>query len=352
MYSNLKYASIKGIAAAVPTQKITNEHLAKKFPGVDRTAKLAGVEYRRRAPDSVCTSDLCFIAGKQILEDLSWDSDSIDGLIFISQTSDYLLPATSYVLHKRLNLSKHAMVLDINLGCSGYIYGLFVINCLIQAGKLKRVLLLCGDTNSKIISPEDMGSQVLFGDAGTATCIEYSETAEENHFLLGADGSKYNALIMRNYGFRNETAPTINNKGGVDNLNPQLHMDGSQVYSFALTEVPKMIKQLLDKSNTNLNSIDYFFFHQANQYMLNNIISKANIKIEKCPMNIKEFGNTNSASLPLLIVSENKKYNFDKKNIYTFMAGFGVGLSWGGILINLNKIKISDLIEYNHYTVL
>ena len=345
-FTNIRLA---GVSAAVPGNLKTNQemygdsHEAKKIAGV------VGIKSRYVSSNDVCTSDLCFEAADQLLDKLGWERDSVDALIFLSQTPDYLLPATSCVLQKRLNLSINCAAFDMSLGCSGYIYGLLVAYGLIAPQGIRRVLLLVGDTISKVISPDDMPANILFGDAGTATAIEFDEDAADSFIVVGTDGKGSDSLIIEAGGFRKpKSISTSERKSHVKDkvlrTDEELYMDGSAVFSFTLSQVPGLISNLLKISNHNIQQVDYWLFHQANKFMLDYLAKKIGIPSSQMLMNIDRFGNTSPPSIPLLMVSENLQQLSQSEAKKIGLTGFGVGFSWGAALLEAKNLLTLPLI--------
>ena len=329
---NIKDVSIAAIAATVPSNKIYNSNLADRFGELEvkKLIKSIGVETRHIANSSQTTSDLCYESGVRVLAELNWQPESVGALIFVSQTPDYQLPATACVLQSRLGLSNNTIAYDINLGCSGYSYGLFLASTLINSG-VDRVLLLVGDTISKIVKPNDRSTELLFGDAGTATAI-HKQSGMELSFTLGTDGSGFEHIIAKD--------KTINNKDERGMSSAFLEMDGGEVFKFTLEAVPKMINGFMTELNINSEDIDACIYHQANRFMLKHLSKKSNFTAEQIPLSIVDYGNTSSASIPLTLCSQKlKNYN----NI--LMAGFGVGLSWGAVYADLSSTLILDVVE-------
>ena len=259
---------------------------------------MTGVKTRRFAKEEQTTASFCEEAATQLLDNLSWDRNTIDAVIFVSQTPDYKTPSTACILHGRLNLKKACATFDINLGCSGYVYGIWLAAKLLDGIFFKRILLLVGDTMSKIIDPKDQATAMLFGDAGTATAIEYDKRSPDSYFILGSDGSGENNLIIPNSCYK----PHIKNNNKFDGHNlDYLFMDGPEVFSFTLKNVPLLLKDLLILSGQKSTDIDKYLFHQANLFMLNYLIKQTNIDIKDAPINIQKFGNTSGATIPLLI---------------------------------------------------
>ncbi|MCC6200875.1 MAG: ketoacyl-ACP synthase III [Moraxellaceae bacterium] len=304
-----------------------------------------GISALRVAADDICTSDLCYAAACSLMEQSGIAADSIDTLIFVTQTPDYVLPATSCVLQGRLGLSKSCAAFDINLGCSGYVYGLWMAAGLVASGQSKNVLLLVGDTISKIVSEEDRSVAMLFGDAGSASLVTVGSDTDEMSFNLGTDGTGWESIVVRDGGFRNRTSGASLVRTDVDGgrRSPmELAMRGSEVFEFTQSQVPESIEQLMTYANSSVEDIDHFVPHQANKFMLSHLSGKLGFAREKLVIGIGRNGNTSSASIPLAIVTElQEKERLGK----VLLSGFGVGLSWGSLLMRCDNLKILPLVE-------
>ncbi|HMH02010.1 MAG TPA: ketoacyl-ACP synthase III [Terriglobales bacterium] len=343
-------AKIVGISCAVPDQIQTLEDAIKVFgeESVRKTSESTGVKNRYVVTGSQCTSDLCFAAAEKLLADLRWERESIDALILVTQTPDYFLPATSCSLHGRLGLAKHCAAFDLNLGCSGYVYGLWVASTLISSGNIRRVLLLVGDTISRVVSPQDRSVASLFGDAGTATAIEGDDKAPTMYFEMGTDGTGQNHLIVPAGAFRQphteNTSKQIECEGGNVRSAANLYMDGPEVFAFTLREIPSLINAVLAKAGWTGDSFDALVFHQANRYMLQYLTKRMRLPPEKVVMAIENYGNTSSASIPLAI-THSLANQLRLGEMRLVLAGFGVGLSWGAVTLTCGPMIISDLIK-------
>ncbi len=340
---------IKGIAAAVPQQEVSNWDYEKLTEKERRMlVKTTGVEKRRVAPKGMATSDLCFEAAEQLLEKLEWQKEDIQILIFLSQSRDYYLPATSIILQDRLGLSKSCLAFDIGLGCSGYVYGLSVIGSMMATTGLKKGLLMMGDISSATCSPDDKSTYPLFGDAGTVSAIELDADAPPMHFNLKSDGSGYEAIIIPDGGIRNlvseQSFEVKQIADGIERCNLNLALDGVDVFNFSITQVHPSIRELYEFANTNTEHYDYFLMHQANKLMNETIRKKLKFEPEKVPYSIAKYGNTSSASIPLTIVSELSD-EVSSKPLSLLLSGFGVGLSWGAVSIETAPIVCLPVIE-------
>lgn len=346
----IKDVAIKGISACVP--KFVEENISSRvFATTDEAQKFiasTGVERRRIANENTTTADLCYHATEKLIADLNWSKESIDCLIFVTQTPDYILPATSCILQNRLGLSEECYALDISLGCSGWVYGLSVIGNIISTGNLKRGLLLAGDTISKTCSKKDKSSWPLFGDAGTATAIEFDESANDIKCHFSTDGAGSNAIIIPDGGYKNPTALSSLNsysfEEGIERNKLNLVLNGMDVFSFGISKAPQSVNKLLEYSGIGIEDVDYFIFHQANKFMNEKIRKKLHLDEDMVPYSLCNFGNTSSASIPLTMVIELNN-ELKPKSLKHIGCGFGVGLSWGSVYFETNKIVVPDLLE-------
>ena len=346
-FLEFKNVRIAGIAAGVPKQIFSNLHpdesdcISSEYAPED-FVKVTGVE-ERHVSDTLTTSDLSYEAAERLIVDLGWNKDDIGAIIFVSQTADYWLPATSCILQERLGLSKECYASDCTLGCSGWVYGLSQIAALMSTGEIKKALLLVGDAKKRIEATHDP----LFGHAGTATAIEFKDGASGFQFHFGTDGSGYDAIIIPDGGSRNQVSPKSFETEEVDGkmMNRlQTRMKGMDVFSFGITTAPKSVKKLGEHYGFDYLDADYLVFHQANMKMNNMIVKKLKLDTAKVPSCMYHFGNTSSASIPLTIVTQ-LKGKFEDTPTKFVCCGFGVGLSWGTVAFETSNIIISDLVE-------
>jgi len=322
---------IAGISSTVPELVIDNYSLKELYgDGLDKVISNIGVVRRHVTQANQSTADLCLESAFRLLKELEWSPDSIDALIFVTQTPSVKLPSTACLLQNLLGLRTNVIAFDINLGCSGYVYGLHTAGALINSG-LKRVLLLVGDTISKIIRPGDRSTELLFGDAGSSTALEYSDGARWD-FVLGTDGKGFESIIASNI-----DAQKI---AEFQELNSAawLSMNGGEVFNFTLRRVPEIVSSTHEISGFTYDDIDYFIYHQANLYMLKHLAKKSNIDNHKMLTSIEDYGNTSSASIPITIC--HKLVNQPSSPKLSMLVGFGVGLSWGGVVCDLSQTKI------------
>lgn len=339
---------ITAMSACVPRHVVYNRDLGYLIPEeeIEKTIQSIGIEERRIADPDVCASDLCYKAAKQLLEDNHIALDSIDVLLFVSQTSDYRIPATAPLLQNRLGLSKNTACLDITLGCSGYVFALSTAFAYAQMDGVNRVLLLDGETFSKIVNQRDKVDWPLYGDGATATLIEKGSFGTST-FILRSDGAGEDAVKipggMRNPITVQSLVETEREEGNIRN-DLEVYMDGMDVFNFAMSVVPKTIKEVTELTQTNLEDIDYLVFHQANKFMTDFFVKRLRFDINKVPYCIRKYGNTSSTSVPLTMVSE--LYGKIKVGDKIIMAGFGAGLSWGVAQMTMGNVHISPIIEY------
>lgn len=335
---------IAAITTYLPTTKLEMSSLSSQFGEHDVTNIIAatGVERVRVADDHQTSSDLCFFAARQLIEKEELQCSEIDGLIFVSQTPDYILPSTSILLQDRLGLSKQTVCIDIHYGCSGYIYGLFQAAMWISNHACGSVLILAGDTTSKMIHPKDKSLKMVFGDCGSATLV--TKGSSTMGVSICSDGSGYDKLIVPAGGFRTpcsqeteiETIDLDNNVRTPQNL----YMDGMAIFDFAINNIHHNINDLIDQMGWEKDAVKLFALHQANNFMVNYIRKKLKVPPQKVPTNVTNYGNTGPSSIPLLLcdLCSGKTNEFSPLN-KVIMSGFGVGLSWGSIAADLSKTR-------------
>lgn len=335
--------AVAGVVSCLPGRQIANPHFEDQFgeTAVNDVVKMIGVRNRYWTDQNTSTKDLCAKAGKHLLEQLQWEPASVDALIFVSQTPDYRLPATACSLQVDLDLDTACIAFDINLGCSGYPYALWLGMTMVQSGAARRVLLAVGDTISKIVDPKDRSTALLFGDAGTVTAIE-SSAKQRATFVMGTDGrGTYNLIVPRG-AFKDYSLcgdPRLSEKTA-----DCLYMDGGEIFNFTLRAVPALISETISASGLSIEAHDGFLLHQANLFMLKHIIKKSKISSEKAPINIDQYGNTSCASIPLLM-STSLKERLSREPMRLGLFGFGVGYSWAGVSLNVGPLKCVETIH-------
>jgi len=341
---------VTAMAAAVPRHIIKNREYTEFWDKevAEAIVEKTGIEERRFADDLTCSSDLCFAAAEKLIEDNNINREEIDLLVFISQTPDYRMPATSVILQNRLNLSKSTIAFDINLGCSAFLYGLSVVYGIMNSCKIRKALILDGETRSKVYSPRDRRSAFLFGDGGVAALVERNEKFGKSYFSLNSDGSRSDLIKIPAGGYRKMSSSETVIEKVVDEFGnmrseEQGYMMGGDVFNFVIREIPRDIKNTLAFAETNIEDFDYVVFHQANNFINSYIAKKMKLDTSKIPSTIAKFGNTSSVSVPLTIISELKgKLNGDKKLL---LSAFGVGMTWATAIVPFYDCFISDIVE-------
>lgn len=327
--SRLDGFRIAGVSTCTPQNVVNNAALGQKFGAVEvrKVMSMAGVQTRRAVDPDVTTADLCFQAARRLLDELGWEPESISGLILVTQSPDYFLPSSSCLIHKWLGLGDQCAAFDVGLGCSGLPYGLYLGATMLKGGGHRRILVLNGDTPTKFTDPDDHATSLLFGDAGSATALETAPDAPPGYFCLQTDGKGYEGLIMRGGGFRNRI-PT-------DPRDYCVSMDGAGIFNFTLTRVPPLIHDTLAFANVGAETVDWFLFHQSNQFIMKHLVKKCGLPLERVPFVLDRFGNTGGPSVGLALtqgVPTDRRGNAAR----VMMLGYGVGLSWGSALLDLD----------------
>lgn len=335
---------VTGLACAVPKRTELIKDYADRFD-VERFIGSVGVEQRRVVDANQCSSDLCYVAAEKLIEHKKYQKDSFDAIILVTQTPDYLFPATSHVLQYRLGLPKDCIAFDINLACSGFIYGVFIASSMIKSGALNRVLLCCGDAQAHTfwMPQEDQSVAMMFGDAGTATIIERGDDVINT--LLKADGSGYQVLMcpgLHSARVRIDYDHVWNEYKRICHM-----MDGPATFEFAIRREPESVKEFLESFGNTLDDYDYCVFHQANKFILEHTRKKLHLPKEKMPISIDRYGNTVGASIPLTIADMCPQLTKDTNRFLT--SGFGAGLSWGVAGFSMTREDILPIIETEDY---
>lgn len=349
MFQEFHGVEIKAIAACVPKRKILNDSFGELLSPKELKffEKTVGILERRWADNNVTASDLGYTAASELFEKYDVDKAEINCLIFLSQTSDFKIPFTSNILQARLGLRKEILCLDINAGCAGFIQGLSTAFSLAQTQKKGKVLFIVAETLSKILSDKDRSTTMLFGDGASAVLIENTDNeSAKSVFNFFSDGLNADAIQIPDGGYRNgitkESSVVKTDEQGNRKSNLNLSMDGPKVFDFTLREISQSIEELLLKSNTLKESIDYFLLHQSNQFIIKQITSQLNIEVQKMLININKFGNTSGVSIPLLICSNQPELQNTSK---VLMSGYGSGLNWGNSIIDISKTTIFNITE-------
>ena len=329
-------AYIQDIAYYLPTTVLTNEQIAERFPewSAEKVAGKVGITERHIAADDETATDMAQKAAEQLFAQ-GVDKSQIDFVLLCTQSPDYFLPSSACILQDRLGLGKNCGAFDFNLGCSGYEYGLAVAKGLIVAGIAQNILLLTAETYTKYIHPQDKGNMTIFGDGASATLVSTEGFAEIGEVVLGTDGSGAENLIVRSLGARNKTL--MNNAQSDEDGNivsgDHLYMHGGNVFNFTADVVPDMVEKLLKKSGLQQDEVNLWVFHQANKYMINYLRKLLDIDKDKFYIFMEKVGNTVSSTIPIALCEARKE---DRLHGYVLLSGFGVGLSWGGVMLKID----------------
>lgn len=332
-------AYIKAISYYLPEKVLKNEEISETFPewSAEKIASKIGVSERHISSKDETAADMAVKSAEKLFADNpSVNKDDIDYLIFCTQSPDYFLPTSACLIQDRLNLKTSIGAFDFNLGCSGYVYGLAIAKGLIFGGIAKNVLLLTAETYSKYLHPKDKSNRTIFADAASASVISTDGFAEIQNFSLGTDGRGANNLIVKSGASR---LPKIQDDLIFDeNGNPissdYLYMNGTEIFNFTADAVPKLVAEVLEKNLILQKDIDLFVFHQANKYMINYLRKILGIEQDKFYQYLESVGNTVSSTIPIALYEAGKE-NKLAGNI--LLAGFGVGYSWGGVILHVNQ---------------
>lgn len=355
-FSDIK---ILGISTAVPKNKeVISEVFSNQFgeEAVANFSKTTGVYERRVALLEQTASDLAFVAAEKLIAEKGIDKKEVGVCIFVTQTPDYNIPATACVLHKRLGLPKDCIAFDINLGCSGYVFGLQTVSSLMETTNCKLGLLLVGDTSNKRgvqgagIAPNDTSAIMLFGEGGSATLLEKKEQSPVIKTAYRTDGDGFKAIIIPSGRGRDCRSSHERTKwaDGNERSNYDLYMNGVDVFTFSITEVPRMINEFVEVNQLDKDSFDCFAFHQANGYIFKQLIKRAKLPKDKLHVTLDRYGNTSVTSIPLTLCDRyGNEHNGVDRNI--FSCGFGIGLSWGIATFTICEDNILPIIETDDY---
>ena len=330
-------AFIHSIDFYLPNKELSNLDISKQFPewNVEKISSKTGISKRFIADKDEFASDMAIKAANKLFNKTKFDKDKIDFLIYCTQSPDYLLPTTACIIQDKLKLNKIG-AFDFNLGCSGYIYGLSIAKGLISGGIANNILFITSETYSKYINEKDKSNRTIFGDAASATIITDDKgLCKIGDFELGSDGSGFENLIVKSSGVKgsklyNESEKT--DEFGNTYSDKDLYMNGPEIFNFTGASVPSLIHSYLTKINISLDHVDFFVFHQANKFMLNYLRKKTKIPKEKFILDLENYGNTVSSTIPIALSNSIDKGKFNKGD-KVLVAGFGVGYSWGASML-------------------
>lgn len=347
----IKHVALRGVTGTVPDNPKTTMELGlftqEEAETFDNTV---GIKKRYVATDEICASDLCYDAAERLLDALGWPKESIDVLLFESVTGDYYpTPPTSGILQARLGLPTMTFVMDIPMGCCGCIYALNVAGNLLSSGSVKRALVLVGDTATRMGSQRDKSRVPLFGDCGTALALEYDPEAEDIIIDFNTLGSGYEALMTPNGGFRHPITPASfeyeDFGNGIIRRPKDTLINGMDVFSFAISRPPISIKKLMEQYNLNSDNVDYFLIHQANKLIVDRIVKKLKLPLEKTPYDLQEFGNLGGCSIPMLM-TYNLKNELPARPLTLVCSAFGLGLTWATMVLRTKDVKVLSVNFY------
>ncbi len=332
-------SEIKYLSYLLPSNLVSNDELQKQFPDRD-VAKMAGkigVKNRCVVEEDKTALDLAEAVCNKLFKEYSYDRADIDFVILCTQSPDYYLPTSACILQNRLGLSKNVGAFDINQGCSGFIYALTIAKGFISSNIAKNVLLVMSDTYSKHINEKDLGNRLIFGDGASAVILEKTNKEKIGEFILGTNGEGFNNLIVPNGGMKckfDVNAEAIIGKRDDLRTANNLYMNGSEIFYFVGKEIPKVIESTLVKNNLTTGDIDYYLFHQANQYMIDFLAKKLKLNKNQYYNNIEDTGNTVSSTIPIAFKRSLEK-RLIKSGDRVLLCGFGVGYSWGSVVIEI-----------------
>lgn len=350
MHATVQDIAFAGFRVAVPVHR----HSYVREPGIftpaeaEKLEQSTGIYERRVLPPHLCASDMCVAAAEDLLKSLQWDPSTVEVLIFVSQDSDYNLPATACLIQNRLGLPTSCAALDINLGCSGFIYATWIASTMLSGASGKRALVLCGDTSTRHLMPDDRSTRPLFGDAGAAVALEKRPGSGAMHVVMGTDGRGAPHIVVKAGGRRNplipQEQPMNTEQHEAAYRDARLSLNGPEVFSFSLRAVPPLVKANLELAGVSSEQIDHFVLHQANKLMLDQIRRKIAVDAERFIVDLHDYGNTSSASIPLAICSSLAE-QLGKGTRKLMLAGFGVGWSWASLVADVGPIPAPAVIE-------
>lgn len=353
---NLKFLNkrISGILTVLPENEIKFDDEIENYSfSASQSMKLKlimGYNKRRIIKEGTSASDLCVFGLNYLFENKLLNKEDIDALVLVTQSPDHFMPPTSHIIHGELGLKQDVVCMDINQGCSGYVIGLNQAFMLLEQDAINKVVLLNADILSRKVSKNDRNNNPQIGDGASITIVEKGITNKPIYGTVKTDGSGADALIIPAGGFKLPSSPetSVLNKDESGNIRSLDHlvMKGDDVFNFVQREVPPMIETLLESASRNSEDVDYFIFHQPNKFMLNKLASKMGIPEEKMPNNIVEnFGNSSSVTIPTTITF-NLGEKLLKESYFICMAGYGVGLSWASLLLELENLTFCEMINF------
>lgn len=345
--------AVTALSAVVPLNIVRYSEEARNFGSdaaqLERIRKTIGLDQRRVAGEGITAMDLCLYAAEDLLDNCGLEKSRIDGIVFVTQTPDHFQPCNAAIAHGRLGLSKDCAAFDVNLGCSGYVYGLWQAYMMIASESCENVLLLAGDTLSKCTNPRDRSVRPLFGDGGTASLVSRKPGHGRAFFELHTDGSGSDTIKVPAGAFRlpksEETGVEMVTADG-NHISPEnIQMDGGAVFNFSISVEPESIKSILEYSGASIDEVDKIIFHQANKYIISNIVRRLKLPLSMAPADtVEKYGNQSSASIPSTICDAISA-DLNKRRMKLILSGFGVGLSWATAILDFDLDYCSTIIE-------
>ena len=344
-----RHVKIVGMSACVPSLIEENIDLPI-FASREEAEKViasTGIERRRVCDEGVTASDLSVKAVEKLLSDMDWASDTVDCLFYVCTSRDYIAPQTACILQDRLHLRNDCFVMDLPLGCSGWVYGMSVITSMMQTGMFKRGLLIAAETNTKNRNMKDRTVRPLFGDAATVTALEYDAAWDKPmNFVFGVDGAGASAIMTKFGGMRHPTTPDalqeVEIEPGIIRKGTDMVVNGMDVFGFAIKRPPASLKELIATFTIDVNAIDFLFLHQANKFIDEKIRKSIKVPAEKVPYCIQDFGNVTSASIPLTMVTQVAD-ELASDSRHCIACGFGVGLAWASMEFSMKNVKVVEI---------
>ena len=344
---------IAGMSACVPAQVEENISLPiyKDESEAMKVIASTGIERHRKVAQGVTASDLTVKAVEKLLSDLEWSPQDVDCFAYVCTSRDYIAPQTACILQDRLGLRSDCCVFDLPFGCSGWVYGMSIVSSLMSHGTLKRAILVAAETNTQNRNPRDTAVRPLFGDAATATALEYDpDHARPMNFMYGVDGSGFDAVWAPYGGMRNPVTPeSLVEKEvspGVFRRGVDMIVNGMDVFGFAIKQPPRSLKELISTFNIDVDTVDLLLLHQANKFIDEKIRKAIKIPAEKTPYCLEDYGNVTSASIPLTMVTRCSEKLSAPAETHCVACGFGVGLAWASMEFHASDVKVSDLVIY------
>ena len=350
--SHFNHVKIKGVKTTIPSNYIDIDDELEFFGNnqrkLDRQKKMIGYGRRYCVDDNTTVVDLAVDAAEKLMKEMNVSPEKIEAILFVNQMPDYIAPADACLAHGRLNLRRGIPAMDIRLGCSGYVYGLWTAHSLIESGAIKNCLLLAGDIPTRCSNRYNRKSAPVFSDAASATFLEFCEENRPSYFVMGSDGKGWDKLIKPFGGMRLPYTKEVfdirveDEHGNVWTPEQSL-MAGEEVFAFTMDVAPSLIKECMREAGWTPSEVDLFAIHQANRQILEMIVSKAGIPLEKTPIDVfSKYANSSTNSVVTVLCDQPKTRRMDR----TILCTFGIGLSWGGASLCLNNLHNGGISKY------